>query len=175
MFLFLSLLFVCFQLPRPLLILTSKTPRAVPTGRRPARHHSQAIANVSWRMLLLQKPLVLLSDGLFLVCPPHSKGMAPAVWRPLLRSKDYLLFHRSSSGSKQSSPDVAFITLSGTTIFFMGTLVFKVLSDHSDYKSFTYTLKSSYKTSSSRFIWSRWFSTWRNDLQTQVICPTSFE
>lgn len=141
MFLFLSLLFVCFQLPGPLLILTSKTPCAVPTGRRAARHRSHAIANVSWRvswrMLLLQKPLVLLSNELLLVCVPHGKGMASAVWHPLLWSGDYLLFHRSSGGSKQSLPDVGFTTSSGTTIFFMGTLVFNILSDHCDYKSFT--------------------------------------
>lgn len=44
---------------------------------------------------------------------------------------------RSSGGSKQSLPDVAFITSSGTTVFFMGPLFFKVLSDYRDYKSFT--------------------------------------
>lgn len=111
----------------------------------------------------------------FLAYPPHGKGMAPAVWRPLLWSGDYLPFHRSSGKLCLLPPDVGFITSSGTTIFFTATLVFKVLSDHCNYKSFTYILKSSYKTSSSRFIWSRWLSTWRNDLQTQVICPTSFD
>lgn len=137
MFLFLSSLFVCFQLPGPLLILTSKTSCVVPAGRQAARHHSHAIANVSWRMLLLPKPLVLLSNELFLACPPHGKGMAPAVWRPVLWSGDYLLFHRSSGKLCLLPPDVGFITSSGTTIFFMATLVFKVLSDHCDYKSFT--------------------------------------
>lgn len=129
---------------------------------------------MSQKRLLPQRLLVLLSNNFFLVHPLHDKGMAPEVWPPFLWSRDYLLFHRSSGGSKQSLPDVAFITSSGT-IFFMGTLVFKVLSDHCDYKSLTYMLKSSYKTCSSRFIWSRWFLTWRNDLQTQVICPISFD
>lgn len=128
-----------FNYPGPSLSLTSKTPCAALAGRRAPRYHSHAIANVSWRMrwrmlLLLQRLLVLLPNELFLVCLPHSKGMSPAVWRPLLWSRDYLLFHRSSGGSKQSLPDVGFITSSGTTIFFMGTLVFKVLSDHCDYK-----------------------------------------
>lgn len=74
MFLFLSSLFVCFQLPGPLLILTSKTSCVVPARRQAARHHSHAIANVSWRMLLLPKPLVSLSNELFFGVSPPRQG-----------------------------------------------------------------------------------------------------
>lgn len=81
------------------------------------------------------------------------------------------LLCRSPRGSKHALPDVGFITSAPTTLFFTGLLVFKLLSDRCDYKSFTYVLKSSYKTSSSRFIWPRCFSTWRDDLQTWAICP----
>lgn len=126
MFLFLSSLFVCFQLPWPLLILTSKTPCVSPAGRQAAGHHSHAIPNGSWRMLLLQADGFALKLTSFGLSSPPNKGMAPAVWHPLQWSRDYLLLRRSSGGSKQRLPDVGFITLSGTTLFFMGTLVFKV-------------------------------------------------
>lgn len=67
-----------------------------------------------------KNPPVLHSNELFLVCPPHSKATALAVWLPLLWSGDCSLFHRSSGGSKQSLPDVGFITSSGTTTFLYG-------------------------------------------------------